>query len=50
LQLPQLLPAEKDKGVEGSKNSEAIATLPRQFSETQRAIVKEKEDGEYSFF
>ncbi|XP_075297208.1 centrosomal protein of 95 kDa [Opisthocomus hoazin] len=45
LQLPQLLPAEKDKGVEGSKNSEAIATLPRQFSETQRAIVKEKEDG-----
>ncbi|XP_059684130.1 centrosomal protein of 95 kDa [Gavia stellata] len=43
--LPELLPAEKDKGVEESKNSEAIATLPRQFSETERAIVKEKEDG-----
>ncbi|XP_075626936.1 centrosomal protein of 95 kDa isoform X1 [Balearica regulorum gibbericeps] len=41
-QLPELLPAEKDKE---SKNSEAIATLPRQFSEAERAIVKEKEDG-----
>ncbi|KFW00644.1 Centrosomal protein of 95 kDa, partial [Fulmarus glacialis] len=36
---------EKDKGVEESKNSEAISTLPRQFSEPERAIVKEKEDG-----
>ncbi|XP_009571377.1 PREDICTED: centrosomal protein of 95 kDa-like, partial [Fulmarus glacialis] len=44
-QLPELLPAEKDKGVEESKNSEAISTLPRQFSEPERAIVKEKEDG-----
>ncbi|KAM9639755.1 centrosomal protein of 95 kDa isoform 3-T3 [Morphnus guianensis] len=44
-QLPELLPAEKDKGVEESKNSEAIATLPREFSETERAIVKEKKDG-----
>uniref|UniRef100_A0A8B9RZA2 Centrosomal protein 95 n=1 Tax=Accipiter nisus TaxID=211598 RepID=A0A8B9RZA2_9AVES len=42
-QLPELLPAEKDKGVEESKNSEA--TLPREFSETERAIVKEKIDG-----
>ncbi|XP_054702187.1 centrosomal protein of 95 kDa isoform X3 [Grus americana] len=41
-QLPELLPAEKDKE---SKNSEAIATLPRQFSEAERTIVKEKEDG-----
>ncbi|XP_075025604.1 centrosomal protein of 95 kDa isoform X6 [Calonectris borealis] len=44
-QLPELLPAEKDRGVEESKNSEAIATLPRQFSELEKAIVKEKEDG-----
>ncbi|XP_050764198.1 centrosomal protein of 95 kDa isoform X1 [Gymnogyps californianus] len=44
-QLPELLTAGKDKGVEESENSEAIATLPRQFSETERAIVKEKEDG-----
>ncbi|XP_026717104.1 centrosomal protein of 95 kDa [Athene cunicularia] len=44
-QLPKLLPAEKDKGVEESENSKAFATLPRQFSETERAIVKEKEDG-----
>ncbi|KAM6377111.1 centrosomal protein of 95 kDa [Pluvialis apricaria] len=44
-QLPELLPAEKDKAVEESKNSESIATLPRQFSETERAIEKEKEDG-----
>ncbi|KFQ60946.1 Centrosomal protein of 95 kDa, partial [Pelecanus crispus] len=36
---------EKDKGVEESKNTEAIATLPRWFSETERAVVKEKEDG-----
>nr|XP_009480527.1 PREDICTED: centrosomal protein of 95 kDa [Pelecanus crispus] len=44
-QVPELLPAEKDKGVEESKNTEAIATLPRWFSETERAVVKEKEDG-----
>ncbi|KAM6049647.1 LOW QUALITY PROTEIN: centrosomal protein of 95 kDa [Theristicus caerulescens] len=44
-QLPELLPAEKDKGVEESKNSEAVAPLPRQFSETERAVVKEKKDG-----
>ncbi|XP_076209949.1 centrosomal protein of 95 kDa isoform X1 [Aptenodytes patagonicus] len=44
-QLPELLPAEMDKGAEESKNSGAIATLPRQFSEIERAIVKEKEDG-----
>ncbi|XP_068269668.1 centrosomal protein of 95 kDa [Nyctibius grandis] len=44
-QLPELLSAEKDKEVEESKNSEAIATLPGQLSETERAIVKEKEDG-----
>ncbi|KAM6118705.1 centrosomal protein of 95 kDa [Phoenicopterus ruber ruber] len=44
-QLPELLLAENDKGVEDSENLEAIATLPRQFSETERAFVKEKEDG-----
>ncbi|XP_030362219.1 centrosomal protein of 95 kDa isoform X2 [Strigops habroptila] len=41
---PELLPAAKDKGVEASKHSEAI-TVPRQFSETERVTVKEKEDG-----
>ncbi|XP_053938942.1 centrosomal protein of 95 kDa isoform X3 [Cuculus canorus] len=44
-QLPELLPAEKDEGVEESKNSEAIATLPKHFSETEKAIVKKREDG-----
>ncbi|XP_010180997.1 PREDICTED: centrosomal protein of 95 kDa [Mesitornis unicolor] len=44
LQLPELLPAEDDKGMEEPKNSKAIATLPRQFSGIERAIVKEKED------
>ncbi|XP_072737728.1 centrosomal protein of 95 kDa isoform X2 [Ciconia boyciana] len=44
-QLPELLPAEKDEGVEESKNSEAIAKFPKQASETERTIVKEKEDG-----
>ncbi|XP_010137886.1 PREDICTED: centrosomal protein of 95 kDa, partial [Buceros rhinoceros silvestris] len=38
-QLPELLPAEKDKGAEESKTSETIAALPREFSE------REKEDG-----
>ncbi|XP_009947349.1 PREDICTED: centrosomal protein of 95 kDa, partial [Leptosomus discolor] len=44
-QLPELFPAEKDKGVEESKNLEAIAAVSSQFSETERAIVKGKEDG-----
>ncbi|XP_069728851.1 centrosomal protein of 95 kDa isoform X3 [Phaenicophaeus curvirostris] len=44
-QLPELLPAEKDKGVEESENSEAVATLPKRFSETEGTVVKEKEDG-----
>ncbi|KAM9258159.1 centrosomal protein of 95 kDa [Cariama cristata] len=44
-QLSELLPAEKGKGVEESKNPEAIATLPRQFSETERAIINKKEGG-----
>ncbi|KAM6403528.1 centrosomal protein of 95 kDa [Rhynochetos jubatus] len=44
-QLPELVPSEKDKGVEEPKNSEAAATLSRQFSETERGVVKEKEDG-----
>ncbi|XP_032858166.2 centrosomal protein of 95 kDa isoform X7 [Tyto alba] len=44
-QLPKLLPAEKDKGVEGLKNLEAVATLLRQFPKTESATVKEKEDG-----
>ncbi|XP_010153844.1 PREDICTED: centrosomal protein of 95 kDa, partial [Eurypyga helias] len=44
-QLPELLPSGRGKGVEKSKNSEAAATSSRQFSETERAIVKEKEDG-----
>ncbi|XP_010280069.1 PREDICTED: centrosomal protein of 95 kDa [Phaethon lepturus] len=43
-QLPKLLPAEKDKKVEESKNSEAIATVPRPFPETGRTITK-GEDG-----
>ncbi|XP_057274487.1 centrosomal protein of 95 kDa [Pezoporus wallicus] len=42
---PELLPAGKDKGVEASKHSEAFTTFPRQFSETERVTVKEKEDG-----
>ncbi|KAM6297601.1 LOW QUALITY PROTEIN: centrosomal protein of 95 kDa [Aegotheles albertisi] len=44
-QLPELLSVEKDKEVEESKTSEASATLPREISETERTIVKEKEDG-----
>ncbi|XP_008938810.1 PREDICTED: centrosomal protein of 95 kDa [Merops nubicus] len=41
-QLPELLPVEKDKQVEESKNSEATSAKPRPFSGTERAIVKEK--------
>ncbi|XP_037261390.1 centrosomal protein of 95 kDa isoform X4 [Falco rusticolus] len=44
-QFPEFLPAEEDNGVQESKNSGAIAALPRHFSETERDIVKEKEDG-----
>ncbi|XP_062362097.1 centrosomal protein of 95 kDa isoform X2 [Cinclus cinclus] len=36
---------EKDTGVEESESSEALAALSRQFSESKRGIVKEKEDG-----
>ncbi|XP_009869308.1 PREDICTED: centrosomal protein of 95 kDa [Apaloderma vittatum] len=42
-QVPELLPAEKDKGVEESKESEATGASPRQFS--GRASVEEKEQG-----
>ncbi|XP_040437909.1 centrosomal protein of 95 kDa isoform X4 [Falco naumanni] len=44
-QFPEFLPAEEDNRVQESKNSGAIAALPRHFSETERDIVKEKEDG-----
>ncbi|KAM9371445.1 LOW QUALITY PROTEIN: centrosomal protein of 95 kDa [Phaethornis superciliosus] len=44
-QLPELLAAEKDKGMEESENSEPIGTLPGQFSKTKRAIIKEKAGG-----
>ncbi|KAM6245305.1 centrosomal protein of 95 kDa, partial [Porphyrio hochstetteri] len=44
-QMPELLPAEEDEGVGESETSEAIATLPRQLSEMERTMVKEKEDG-----
>ncbi|KAM6317695.1 LOW QUALITY PROTEIN: centrosomal protein of 95 kDa [Podargus strigoides] len=44
-QLPKWLPAEKDNGVEESKNSEGVAMLPGQLSETEGATVMEKEDG-----
>lgn len=46
--MPELLPTGKDKEEEESQSSEPIATSLRHFS--GRAIVKEKEDGEYSFF
>ncbi|XP_023794563.1 centrosomal protein of 95 kDa isoform X2 [Cyanistes caeruleus] len=36
---------EKDMGVEESESPEALAALPRQFSESERGIVKEREDG-----
>lgn len=44
-QMPILCLAEKDTGVEESESSEALAALPRLFSESERGIVKEKEDG-----
>ncbi|XP_066056430.1 centrosomal protein of 95 kDa isoform X3 [Chamaea fasciata] len=37
--------AEKDTGVEESESPEALAAMPRQFSESERGIVKEREDG-----
>ncbi|KAM8992504.1 centrosomal protein of 95 kDa [Ara ararauna] len=45
IQVAELLPAGKDKGVEASKHSEAFTAFPRQVSETERVTVKEKEDG-----
>ncbi|XP_058708685.1 centrosomal protein of 95 kDa isoform X2 [Poecile atricapillus] len=36
---------EKDMGVEESESPETLAALPRQFSESERGIVKEREDG-----
>ncbi|KAL2297785.1 hypothetical protein Nmel_016349 [Mimus melanotis] len=45
-QMHGLCPAEKDTGVEESKSSEALAALSRQFSESERRIGKEREDGE----
>ncbi|XP_066056431.1 centrosomal protein of 95 kDa isoform X4 [Chamaea fasciata] len=36
---------EKDTGVEESESPEALAAMPRQFSESERGIVKEREDG-----
>ncbi|XP_054026885.1 centrosomal protein of 95 kDa [Dryobates pubescens] len=48
-QLPEFLPAEKEKGVEDCKTSEAVAALPAEFCEMERAIVKEKEDGSVKF-
>uniref|UniRef100_A0A8C3QXX5 Centrosomal protein 95 n=1 Tax=Cyanoderma ruficeps TaxID=181631 RepID=A0A8C3QXX5_9PASS len=36
---------EKDTGAEESESPEALAALPRQFSESERGIVKEREDG-----
>ncbi|XP_014738192.1 PREDICTED: centrosomal protein of 95 kDa [Sturnus vulgaris] len=44
-QMPELCLAEKDKGVEEPENSEALAALPQQFSESERGIGKEREDG-----
>ncbi|XP_066188462.1 centrosomal protein of 95 kDa [Sylvia atricapilla] len=45
LHMPVLCLAEKDTGVEESESPEALAELPRQFSESERGIVKEREDG-----
>ncbi|XP_030818105.1 centrosomal protein of 95 kDa isoform X1 [Camarhynchus parvulus] len=36
---------EKDTEVEESESTEALAALPRQFSESERGIVNEREDG-----
>nr|XP_047920547.1 centrosomal protein of 95 kDa isoform X4 [Anser cygnoides] len=46
--FPELLSAEM-KGIEEPKNSGVIATVSRQFSQTEKAIVKEKEDGSMEF-
>ncbi|XP_066056429.1 centrosomal protein of 95 kDa isoform X2 [Chamaea fasciata] len=43
--MPVLCLAEKDTGVEESESPEALAAMPRQFSESERGIVKEREDG-----
>ncbi|XP_068511144.1 centrosomal protein of 95 kDa isoform X2 [Anas acuta] len=48
-QFPELLPAEVRKDIEELKNSEVIATVSRQFSQAEKAIVKEKEDGSMEF-
>ncbi|XP_035414872.1 centrosomal protein of 95 kDa isoform X4 [Cygnus atratus] len=48
-QFPELLSAEMKKGMEEPKNSGVIATVSRQFSQTEKAIVKEKEDGSMEF-
>lgn len=45
--MPVLCLAEKDTGVEESESPEALAALPRQLSESERGIAKEREDGEY---
>lgn len=45
--MPGLCLAKKDTGVEGSESSEALAALPQLFSESERGIGKEREDGEY---
>ncbi|XP_038012885.1 centrosomal protein of 95 kDa isoform X1 [Motacilla alba alba] len=37
--------AEKDTEVEESESTEALAALPRQFSESERGTVNEREDG-----
>ncbi|XP_032932408.1 centrosomal protein of 95 kDa isoform X1 [Catharus ustulatus] len=45
LQMPGLCLAKKDTGVEESESSEALAALPQLFSESERGIGKEREDG-----
>ncbi|CAN8193978.1 unnamed protein product [Coccothraustes coccothraustes] len=44
-QMPVLCLAEKDTEVEESESTEALAALPRQFSESERGTVNEREDG-----
>ncbi|XP_039937325.1 centrosomal protein of 95 kDa isoform X2 [Hirundo rustica] len=44
-QMPVLCVAEKDREVEESESPDTLAALPRQFSESEREIVKEREDG-----
>lgn len=45
--MPVLCLAEKDTEVEESESTEALAALPRQFSESERGTENEREDGEY---